>query len=145
MGDTKRFIERDLDAWNAHDKRAWTADIADDCDVKGPGGVSGTGRELRDMFYSMWTDGFPDNRIKPVVIAEDGENGVLEAVFEGTHTGTLNTPSGPIPATGRRASIRFVTTTKMSDGHFKSLHLYFDQVELMTQLGLMPAPTAAKA
>lgn len=145
MGETKRFLERDLDAWNAHDKRAWTADVADDCDVKGPGGVSGTGRELRDMLFAMWTDGFPDNHIRPITIAEDGEYGILEAVFEGTHTGTLNTPSGPIPATRKRVSIPFVTTSKAKDGKFKSFHLYFDQVELMTQLGLMPATTAAKA
>lgn len=145
MGETKRFIEHDLESWNAHDKRAWTADIADDCELKAPGGVSGKGRDLRETFYSMWTDGFPDNRIKPVVIAEDGENGVLEAVFEGTHTGTLNAPSGPIPATRKRVSVPFVSTTKVRNAKFTSLHLYFDQVELLTQLGLMPATTAAKA
>lgn len=144
MGETKQLLEKNLAAWNAHDKAGWTGDIADDCEVRGPG-VSGSGRELRDMFFSMWTDGFPDNRIKPSVIAGDGEDGLLEAVFEGTHTGSLNTPTGPIAATHRRVSIPFVATSKIGGGRFQSFHLYFDQVELMTQLGLMPAPATAGA
>lgn len=145
MGETKRFIEKSVDLWNAHDKVGWTRDVADDCVFKVPGGITGTGRELRDQLFSMWTDAFPNNKIKPATIAEDGEYGTLEAVFEGTHTGTLNTPTGPIPATGKKVSIPFVTTSRQRDGRYKAFNLYFDQVDLMTQLGLMPAPAAAKA
>ena len=143
MGETKGFIAKSVDAWNAHDKARWTRDVADDCEFKTPGGISGTGRELRDVLFSMWTDAFPNNRIVPATIGEDGEYGILEAVFEGTHTGTLNAPSGPIPATGRKVSVPFVTTSRIKDGRYKTFHLYFDQVDLMVQLGLMPAPATA--
>lgn len=145
MGETKALIEKSVDAWNMHDKARWTRDVADDCEFKTPGGITGTGRELRDVLFSMWTDAFPNNRITPVKIGEDDEYGILEAVFEGTHTGTLNTPSGPIPATGKKVSVPFVTTSKIKDGRYRSFHLYFDQVELMVQLGLMPAPATAGA
>src|SRR5690349_20054834 len=99
MGDTKGIVERNIESWNAHDKTAWTRDIADDGELTAPGGISGSGRELRDMFYALWTDAFPDNEIKPKVIVVDGENAVLEATFEGTHTGVLNAPTGPIQPT----------------------------------------------
>ena len=145
MGETKAFITKSVDLWNAHDKARWTRDIADDCEFETPGGISGTGRDLRDLLFSMWTDAFPNNVIKPATIAEDGEYGILEAVFEGTHTGTLNAPTGAIPATGKKVSVRFVTTSKIKDGKYKAFHLYFDQVELMTALGLMPAPATAGA
>lgn len=145
MGETKRFIERSVEVWNAHDKAGWTKDVADDCVFKVPGGISGSGRDLRDLLFSMWADAFPDNRITPSKIGEDNDYGILEAVFEGTHTGTLNAPTGAIPATHKRVSIPFVTTSTNRGGLYKTFHLYFDQVELMTQLGLMPAPAAAKA
>ena len=41
------------------------------------------------------------------MISEDGENGTLEAVFKGTHTGPLNAPSGTIPATGKAVEVPF--------------------------------------
>ena len=145
LGETKKFIEKSVDVWNAHDKARWTSDVAEDCEFKVPGGITGTGRELRDMLFSMWTDAFPNNRIAPSGIGEDGEYAILEAVFEGTHTGTLNAPTGPIPATGKKISVPFVTTSTVKNGSYKTFHLYFDQVELMTQLGLMPTPAGAKA
>lgn len=139
MGDTRRSVERNIESWNAHDKMAWTGDIADGCQLTAPGGISGSGRELRDMFYSLWTDAFPDNQIKAGVIVVEGENAVLEATFEGTHTGVLNAPTGPIQPTRKQVKVPFVSVSKIRDDKFTSLHLLFDQVELMTQLGLVPA------
>jgi predicted ester cyclase len=140
MAETKAIVERNLASWNAHDKGAWTSDISDVGELIAPGGMRGSGRDLRDVFYSIWTDAFPDNQIKPTVIATDGENAVLEATFEGTHTGVLNTPTGQIQPTRKHVKVPFVSVSKIRGDKFASLHLYFDQVELMTQLGLMPAP-----
>ena len=145
MGETKRFIEKSVGAWNAHDKVGWTRDVADDCEFTVPGGITGSGRDLRDQLFSMWTKAFPNNVIKASTIAEDGDYGILEAVFTGTQTGTLDAPTGPIPATEKKVSIPFVTTSRIKDGRYTSFHLYFDQVDLMVQLGLMPAPAGAKA
>ena len=140
MAETRKIVEQNLKSWNAHDKSAWTKDISDDCEMTAVGGISGKGRDLRDMFYSMWTDAFPDNTIKPNVILADGENAALEATFEGTHTGVLNAPGGPIQPTRKRIRVPFTTVTKVRGDKITSLHLLFDQVELMTQLGLMPVP-----
>jgi predicted ester cyclase len=142
MGETKRAMERNVETWNLHDKARWTAEIADDCEIVGVGGFAGKGRDLKDTFFSMWNDAFPDNKITPTVMIEEGEYGVLEAMFEGTHTGVLNSPAGAIPPTNRRIKAPFVSINKVRGGKFTQFHVLFDQVELLTQLGLMPVPAA---
>lgn len=143
MGETRSILEQNIKSWNAHDKSAWIRDISDDAQLVAPGGVTGKGRDLKDMFYSMWTDAFPDNQIRPTTIVVEGENAVLEATFEGTQTGTLKAPSGAIQPTRKHVKVPFTTVNKIKDGKIVSFHLLFDQVELMTQLGVMPVPARA--
>ena len=142
MGETKRAIEQSFQAWNAHNKAGWTALVNDDADIVGVAGFSGKGRELRDTFFAMWNDAFPDNKITMTSIVEDGENAAVEAMFEGTHTGPLNAPSGVIPATRKHVKAPFMAFNKVRDGKITQFHVMFDQVELLTQLGLMPVPAA---
>ena len=68
---------------------------------------------------------------------------VQEFTFTGTHTGTLTTPDGDIPPTNRSATGRGVQIMHVENGKISQEHLYFDQVELLTQLGLMPQPATA--
>lgn len=71
------------------------------------------------------------------------DEGVHLAVFEGTHTGTLRGADGSeIPPTNRCAAVPFVGADNPRGECVASFHLYFDQVDLLTQLGLMPAPAA---
>ena len=63
---------------------------------------------------------------------------VLEGVFEGTHTAALNAPGGSIPATGKWVTIPFVWVLRVAGDRFTSFAVYFDQMELLTQLGLAP-------
>lgn len=136
MGGTKDLIESSVSSWNEHNRGGWTADFADDAELSAPGGVRGSGLEMAGQFYDFWQDGFPDCQVDPAVISEDSENGTLEAVFKGTHTGPLNASSGAIPATGKGVEIPFVVTLKVEGSKVTSFHLYFDQVDLMTQLEL---------
>ncbi|HEV3365197.1 MAG TPA: ester cyclase [Acidimicrobiia bacterium] len=136
MGYAKDLIDRSTKAWNAHDFGEWSATFTEDAQLAGPGGLSGRGRDTQQMFYSIWQDGFPDNQVSNIRIAEDGDSAVLEAVFEGTHTGVLKAPSGDIPPTGKQVSIPFVVTYTCADGLLTGFRLYFDQMDLITQLGL---------
>jgi predicted ester cyclase len=63
--------------------------------------------------------------------------------FEGTHDGTLSGPAGEIPATHRRLNGRGVQIFRVEGDAVVDTRLYFDQVQIMTQLGLMPEPTPA--
>jgi hypothetical protein len=118
-------------------REGWTANFTETADLRAPGGVSGSGLGIAGQFYDIWQDGFPDCQVDPEAISEDGEDGVLEAVFKGTHTGPLNTPTGTIAATSKAVAIPFVVTAKVGGGKFTSCRLYFDQAELMDQLGLV--------
>jgi steroid delta-isomerase-like uncharacterized protein len=90
------------------------------------------------MFYSIWQDAFPDNEVRIVAIFDDGDAAILQAEFVGTHTETMNTGDQSIPATGKSVNIPFVTVNRFADGKITNFALYFDRVELLGQLGLMP-------
>ena len=65
---------------------------------------------------------------------------VLVGVFKGKHDGTLTTPMGDVPPTGQKVRGDFVQLYEIDRGLVKKLTLIFDQVQLMTQLGMASAP-----
>jgi predicted ester cyclase len=67
----------------------------------------------------------------------------MEATFEGNHTGTLHTPDGSqIPPTGKHISTPYVAIFTVQGDKIAAKHLYFDQLGVLTQLGLMAASDA---
>jgi ketosteroid isomerase-like protein len=46
-----------------------------------------------------------------------------------------------IPATGRKFDFPFVAIFRVHDGKIGSIRIYYDQLELLAQLGLMPGAT----
>ena len=62
-----------------------------------------------------------------------------QARYVGTHTGTWRNPDGAeIPATGKKIDFPFVGIFQVRDEKISSIRIYYDQVEVLTQLGLMP-------
>jgi ketosteroid isomerase-like protein len=53
---------------------------------------------------------------------------------------TLRAPGGDLPATGRRVSVPFINIGENDGERFTDFGVYFDQVELLTQLGVVAAP-----
>ncbi len=141
MGDALRVLERGIEAWNAHDREGWTALFSEDASLAAPGGVKGRGADAARLFFSIWQDAFPDNQIARVTLVEGGDEAVLESVFEGTHTGPLRPPGAEIAATGKSVALPFVNMNTVREGRFTSFRLYFDQLELLSQLGLAPSGT----
>ncbi len=89
---------------------------------------------------------FPDNEITVHHEYVAGSTIIQEATFSGTHTGDLMTPNGQtIPPTGRKADGHYCALWTIEADHVTRYALYFDQVELLTQLGLMPAMAAGAA
>jgi len=64
---------------------------------------------------------------------------IVEGIFTGTHDGTLQTPMGDVPATGRKVKGEFIQVFEVDRGLVKRNNLVYDQVQLMTQLGMAPA------
>ena len=93
-------------------------------------------------FYHIWQDAFPDNHLKTLRIVDHEDAVVLEGFFEGIHTAAFNAPGGSIPATGHRVELPFVSVLGVSGDWFTSFAVYFDQLEVMAQLGLADRPKA---
>ncbi len=143
MHNLKAVADRSLQAWRARDAEAYAGCYAEGATIAAPGGVELRGRDGAKQFLASWVDGVPDNEITITHEHVCGTSVVQEAVFSGTHTGGLMAPNGEvIPATGRSISAAYVDVFEVEGDRIASQRLYFDQVELLTQLGLMPDPAA---
>jgi steroid delta-isomerase-like uncharacterized protein len=146
MGDPSEIAERGLQAWRSRDLEGFAATFAEDATLTAPGGMQLQGHDGVRQFYGVWNEAVPDNEVTIERRHVCGSVVVEQGVFSGTHTGNLMTPDGQvIPATGRSLSVPYVEVFDMEADHVASTRLYFDQAELLTQLGLMPAPEGATA
>jgi steroid delta-isomerase-like uncharacterized protein len=146
MGNPQEVADRSLQAWRSGGAEAFVACYTDDASITAPGGTQLHGHDGVRQFYSMWNEAVPDNEISIERDYVSGSVIVQEGVFSGTHTGNLATPDGQvIPATGRSLRVPYAEVLETEGDQIAASRLYFDQVELMTQLGLMPAPEAAAA
>jgi steroid delta-isomerase-like uncharacterized protein len=144
MRNTKELARQFVEAFNAHDEKALLALDAPDATFTAPGGVTLKGREAATGYAMAWLNAFPDARMVIRNETTTDDTIVHEFTFEGTHTATLRAPTGDLPATNRRLSGRGVQIIKVRDGLATDTQLYFDQVEILTQLGLMPAAAATR-
>ena len=136
-GDTRSLIERDIELWNAKDREGWMAGIdLHRIEARAPGGLRLTGREAAETIWATYNDAFPDNQLEIIAIHADDRGGVHEGRATGTHTGTLRGPAGEIAPTGRRAQVDFTGVYEFEEGKITSFHLYFDQAEMLSQLGI---------
>lgn len=147
QAEAKAVVERGLKAFNAHDLEALARDAAPDIEATAPGDMKLKGPQAVKEYNQNFVTAFPDARVEAKNIFTQGNHVVVEGVFTGTHNGTLKTPMGDIPATGRKVKGEFVQIFDVDRGLIKRDALVYDQVQLMTQLGLAPAPPqhAAKA
>jgi predicted ester cyclase len=142
---TKQLLERAVEAWNTKDEAAFVALGSPEVTITASGGIELRGLEGLRQYYSVWRVACPDNVIRYHNMVSEGDRVIGEATFTGTHTGVLHHPAGEIPPTGRRVSADFVGSFRTSNEKFTSLRIYFDVLDLMTQLGVASAPAAAGA
>ncbi|HYM63560.1 MAG TPA: ester cyclase, partial [Gaiellaceae bacterium] len=116
---------------------------AENAIFEAPGDVRVEGREAATQYAMAWLNAFPNARITVSNELQAGDWIVQEFTFEGDHEDTLSTPTGDIPATHRRLSGRGVQILRVEGGAVADTRLYFDQVQVMTQLGLMPETATA--
>jgi predicted ester cyclase len=136
MADPRRVVERHVEAFNVRDADAepWS----DDADFVAPN-ASMHGREEVLGFLGVFWDAFPDGRLETSRLLAEGSVVAAEGRFIGTHSGVMRTPAGDVAATGRHVDFRWMSSYEVRGDELASEHLYFDQAELLGQLGLMPA------
>jgi uncharacterized protein (TIGR02246 family) len=137
----RHVLERNIAAVNARDIDAYLANQHPDVEFVLPGGVTLHGREeVRQYSEAVW-EAFPDGTLTFGDQVLAGDMAATEVVFTGTHTGPMPTPAGLIPPTGRRVTLRSASILRIEGGVVASEHVYVDQLDLMTQLGLTPDPS----
>jgi predicted ester cyclase len=97
------------------------------------------GREAVRAGIEPMFKAFPDFHVVPERSFGQGDWIVEEGVGLGTHNGPLEAPGAPpIPPTNRPVRLPYVLIAKVDGGKFAETHLYFDQMAMLTQLGLTP-------
>jgi len=145
MADDPASVARQLyENWNGRDFDASAALTADDCEVV----IAGSGERFHGPdgareYGRRWADAFPDGRITIDNVIAAGDQVAVQFSGTGTHTGTLRTPMGDIPATGRHVDVHLCDVHRIADGKIRSTTSYFDAAAMMAQLGLLPEPTAS--
>jgi predicted ester cyclase len=135
MPNARDVILKHIDAVNAHDDDAepWAADA----ELVAPGGRA-NGRDAVLGFLGVFHEAFPDIRLQIAHLLTDGPAAAAEGSLTGTHTGVLRTPNGDVAPTGRAVELRWAAVYRTEADTLKSEHLFFDQMDFLGQLGLLP-------
>ena len=137
MGDARDVVAQATQAVNDHNEEALAALYSPDAVLEAPDARL-EGLDAVVGYTSSWLRAFPDAKLTVHNEVSSGDLVAHEFIFEGTHTAPLASPQGEIPATGKRLRGRGADVFRVQNGKIVEEHLYFDQVEVMTQLGLMP-------
>jgi predicted ester cyclase len=80
---------------------------------------------------------FPDVKVTVHEITFQGDRSFAQWTVEGTNTGP-----GDFPPTGRPIKFDGSSFGRYADGKLVEELVYFDALDMMTQLGLIPDPSA---
>ena len=110
--------------------------LADNIELHGSGLAPGL--DVVKQWLTMFAAAFPDGHqvIEDVVAEEDRV--VARTTFNGTQQGEMQ----GIPATGKSVSISSITIFRMDNGKIAEGWLVSDNLGMMQQLGVVPAPQA---
>jgi predicted ester cyclase len=109
-----------------------------------PGGTF-KGLEGPTQMITMFGTAFPNFKHSVSHCIQQGDELFCEGHFTGDHTGPLRSPTGQtVPATGRHVEFPWLGLATVKNGKVTVVHVYFDSMVMMQQLGLVPAPTVAK-
>jgi predicted ester cyclase len=135
MANAKDVILKHIAAVNDRDNDAdpWAADA----ELVAPGGQA-SGRDGVLGFLGVFHEAFPDLRLEVTQLMTDGPAAAAEGTLTGTHDGVLHGPDGDVAPTGNAVDLRWAAVYLTDGDMLKSEHLFFDQMEFLGQLGLLP-------
>jgi hypothetical protein len=144
MATAKEVVDRGLEAWRARDLDAFASLYSQDAELIAPGDMKVRGPDGARIFMTLWTEAFPDNDVHIDAEYVAGSVVMQEGTFSGTHSGNLRLPDGQvIPPTCRTLKAPYAEVFVVQSDQVVEDRLYFDRLELLTQLGLMPEPATA--
>ncbi len=119
-----------------NDLQGMGAMYADDVVYHGAGGEEARGKDAVLAMLSGYFTGFSEMRATVEDVFGEGDRVFTRARIEGTNTGELF----GMPATGKRLVLNWVmNVSRLADGKVVEEWEIFDRVDMLTQLGHMPA------
>jgi steroid delta-isomerase-like uncharacterized protein len=140
----QEIMRRAREAFNAHDEERLRSFCSEDVVFEAPGDIHLEGAEATIDYAMNWLRAFPDARMQAETEVVQGEWAVQRFVFEGSHRASLEGPGGKIPATGKKLIGRGVQVSRISDDAITEEYLYFDQMQVLSQLGLVSELVASR-
>ena len=96
-----------------------------------------SGREALDSWFTGLLKMFPDYHVEKERIFAQGNWVCLESIESGTLKGAIHGQHGQtVSPTNKNFKIRSCTVCKVEDGKIKEVRVYYDVLNLMSQLGL---------
>lgn len=144
MGNLRSIVEQHYRDLNDHDIARNRPLFSEDVVTIMPGGPPMHGIEPFEHYAGLFFHAFPDLHVELRSCVEQGETVIAEAVITGTHTGPLATPDGKeVPPTNKRIDVAVADAFDVKDGRVTGHRVYFDQMAMMMQLGLVPEGATA--
>ena len=108
-----------------------------DVETIDPGAGTLHGLQAFKGYEAAFQRAFPDGKLVLKSSIEAGNRVVVEGAYTGTHTGPLSGPRGEIAPTQRPLNLEFSDLFETDGERITRHRMYYDQVQLMSQLGLM--------
>ena len=137
MSEQRAIVEQFYERFGEGDLDAATAVFAAEVRITDPGLGTVEGLPALHDYLDGFKGPVPDARAIVERMFEVGDTVIVEGRFTGTNTGPLAGPDGELPPSGRRVDLPFADFARLSDGKIVEYHTYYDQVGLLTQLGIM--------
>ncbi len=141
MGEAREVFDKVTQAFDDHDLDTGMSLYSPDVVAVTPDQGTLQGRDALSGYFSVFLEAFPDVHYENEYKHESGNTAIDEGYVVGTHTRPLPSPTGDtIPPTDRQIRVRICDIGTVENGLVTSHRFYFDQVEFLSQLGLMPEP-----
>ncbi|MFE5485860.1 ester cyclase [Streptomyces sp. NPDC056527] len=141
MGEARAVMDRLTEAMTTPDPDTKViADLyAEDAVAITPDVGEVRGRDAIVEYLRTMTDSVPEATYTSLHKYEIGDTAIDEGIFSGRNTGPILLPTGEtLPPTGKEVSIRGVDIATVRNGRIESYRLYYDQMQFLDQLGLLP-------
>jgi steroid delta-isomerase-like uncharacterized protein len=145
MDSYRSLLDRYVERYNAGDLDGVMDLYAEDAVQLMPDGPFEGRSTIRDRL-ARELDAFSDLAHRVVSYVEQGDAFADEWVFVGTHTGPVVLPDGTeVPPTGKRVEMPGMELCVVRDGKLVVDNLYYDNLAVLVQLGLVPRTVPAMA
>jgi len=115
------------------------APYAEDAETSDPSGKY-KGKAQVIQSFNVWKTAFPKatGEVKNQIAM--GDHLTSEVLFKSSHTGPFVSPTGTIPPTNKNVEFKAVILSTFRNGLIQRERTYYDQADLMRQLGVALPP-----